>query len=127
MAKITRIKPKEEGYIRIELDFSHSDFIRTHYFKPRALTIPNEGADVDVMFEVDAGSRTEIGKYGINLPILDDSKEKIVTIYQFGQDVPEEQLLAQCVQLQKNLTTIEEQVKAALEELKAAESEIKEV
>ena len=127
MAKITRIKPKEEGYIRIELNFTHTEFIQTHFFKPRALTLPQDDSPKDIEFEVMAGEETIIGKYGIELPILDECDDKIVTIYQFDKNVSEEQLLAQAVNLQENLKTIESQVMIAMEELNKAKETIKEV
>lgn len=127
MAKVTRIKPKEEGYIRIELDFTHTEFIQAHFFKPSALALPQEDSPKDIAFVVVAGEKTAIGKYGIELPILDECDDKIVTIYQFDENVSEEQLLAQAVNLQENLKNIESQVKIAMEELNKAKETIKEV
>jgi len=128
MAKIERVKPKEEKVIRVTLDVSYNDIIRTHYFAPEQLEEQKEEATrLTNNYKITVGDRNYLGKLGITLEEPTDKEKPIVFITKFQDDAVEESILALCANTLKKLNVIEKQIKNTLKNLEKAEETITEV
>lgn len=127
--KISRFKPKDSGYIRLEFSVTPEQIRIAENFDPDSLVIREEQATSPV-FSLKPNDSNYVGNKGVKvkMPSQDSEayRQPLTLILQFENE-DEAALLGRLTNARKHISTIETRVKEAVNSYTAEKENIEEV